>query len=77
MPRHDFILYTYSHCHQMITQQWPKGPQGSLGVTPKPRCFQPTHANLKKAESALVWHHRWGNPGKLVKGGAMGRVGFK
>ena len=32
-------LYTYSHCHQMITQQLPKGPQGSSRVTPKSPFF--------------------------------------
>ena len=31
-------LYTYFHCHQMITQQQPKGRQGS------PQDRQPTFA---------------------------------
>ena len=32
-------LYMYSHCHQMITQQRPKGPWGSSGVTLKLQFF--------------------------------------
>ena len=28
-------VYTYSQCHQMITQEWPKGPQGLSRVTLK------------------------------------------
>ena len=26
-------VYTYSHCHQMITQQQPKGPRELVEVT--------------------------------------------
>ena len=29
----------HSPCHQMITQQWPKGAHGLLEVTPKVRIF--------------------------------------
>ena len=35
----SLVLCTYSHCHQMITQQWPKGPEGLLEVSPKLRFF--------------------------------------
>ena len=29
-------VYTHSHCHQMITQAWPKGPRGLSEVSQKP-----------------------------------------
>ena len=32
---HSSLLYMHSHCHQMITQQQPKGPQGPSEVTLK------------------------------------------
>ena len=32
-------VYMYSHCHQMITQERPKGSQGSSGVTLKSQLF--------------------------------------
>ena len=32
-------LYTYSHCHQMVTKQRPKGHRVSSRVTPKLRSF--------------------------------------
>ena len=33
---------TYSYCHQMITQQQPKGPERLLEVTRKLRFFSQT-----------------------------------
>ena len=32
-------VYTYSYCHRIITQAWPKGPQGLSEVTQKSPFF--------------------------------------
>ena len=54
--------HTYSHCHQMITQQWPKGPWGSSEVTQKSRFFM--IFSFKPAKSSLVGPHRGADLGK-------------
>ena len=41
-------VYTYSRCHQMITQRWPKGPQGSAEVSQKSQFFSQTMLALKR-----------------------------
>ena len=46
-------MYTYSHCHQMITQQQPKGSRGGEGHR-EIVIFQPTHNSLKTAKSILT-----------------------
>ena len=53
-------LYMYTHCHQMVTQQWRKGPWGLLQVIPKLRVFRQHKAGLKMAKSSLVGPHRGG-----------------
>ena len=45
-------LYTYSHCHQTVTQQRPRGH-------PDITILQPTHAPLKTAKSPPVWRVWW------------------
>ena len=59
-------LYTYSHCHQMATQQQPKGPNGFLGVHPEIPIFQPTHASLTTAKYSRVGPQRGADLGNSI-----------
>ena len=56
-------IYTHSHCHQLITQQQPKGPRGSLEVTPE--CD--SSANQCRPENGPVLTHREGDLGKTER----------
>ena len=48
-------LYTYSHCHQMITQKRPKHPWGLSKVTLKSQFF-----NLPMLARIQLSTHQWG-----------------
>ena len=67
-------VYTYSHCHQMITQQRPKGPWRLWVVTTNWRFFQrvrhlistmPVSQCQDMLRSEQCMEHRTGEAGNL------------
>ena len=50
-------VYSHSHCHQMITQQRPKGPGGVVGGHPNIVTLQPSHGRPGGSRASADFAH--------------------